>query len=441
MNQILFEGVRCFHEFHSQPLKRITMLVGENSSGKTTFLALSRIAWDIAQGNSDADIFNEEPFPLGSFDQIASYRGGKAGRAKSFTIGLQIQLELKQALESRDLFADQVKITARYSSQGIEEWQFECGKFRISVKQRTRQDRPELTVTTPLGVQKSTDDILAFFRPIRGIGIITILPYLLSGEFRNPNGPPDTQPSVLTKTELGDLQTVYRQVSLSIGQRPYAFAPIRTRPQRTYDPLKEVPKPEGSHVPMVLARVFLEESGGNKELKEALSSFGKASGLFNSLEVKRKGQKESDPFQISVKTLGQAFNLVDVGYGVSQALPIIVDALQNPKGSTFLLQQPEVHLHPKAQAELGSFLAALAKSQDKQFIIETHSDYLIDRLRMDIRDKKFLGPEDVGILYFEKTTSGVEIHNLEIDEYGNLVNAPSTYRQFFLAEESRMFGI
>jgi len=192
---------------------------------------------------------------------------------------------------------------------------------------------------------------------------------------------------------------------------------------------------------MVLAKTLLERSLKSEDLRQALRSFGEASGLFKSVEVKRKGSKESDPFQIGVKTTGQSFNLVDVGYGVSQALPIIVDVVLNPKSSSFLLQQPEVHLHPKAQAELGSFLASLAKTQDKRFIIETHSDYLIDRIRMDIRDKKQIRPEDVAILYFERSKSGVAIHELELDDFGNIKNAPPSYRQFFLDEERRLFGI
>src|SRR5882724_7333327 len=90
MNRLSFEGVRCFHNAQACPIRPITLLVGENSSGKTTFLALARIAWDIAQGELSEDVFNEEPFLLGSYDQIASFRGGKAGRAKSFVIGLEL---------------------------------------------------------------------------------------------------------------------------------------------------------------------------------------------------------------------------------------------------------------------------------------------------------------------------------------------------------------
>jgi len=192
-------------------------------------------------------------------------------------------------------------------------------------------------------------------------------------------------------------------------------------------------------VPMVLNKILSEKENGSA-LRQALESFGKASGLFKSIEVKHKGNKDSDPFQLSVKMTGPSFNLVDVGYGVSQVLPIIVDIIQNPS-DIFLLQEPEVHLHPQAQAELGSFLASVAKEQNKNFIIETHTDYIIDRIRMDVRDKKYLTPDDVAILYFEKQQGTVKIHKLELDEYGNITNAPPTYRQFFLTEERRMLGI
>ncbi len=78
----------------------------------------------------------------------------------------------------------------------------------------------------------------------------------------------------------------------------------------------------------------------------------------------------------------------------------------------------------------------------RQLIVETHSDYIIDRVRMDVRDKKTsLKPEDVSILYFERTGSDVKIHSLRIDEQGNLLGAPPSYGQFFLEETNRSIGI
>jgi predicted ATPase len=127
-----------------------------------------------------------------------------------------------------------------------------------------------------------------------------------------------------------------------------------------------------------------------------------------------------------------------VGYGVSQALPILVDTLQL-SSALFLLQQPEVHLHPRAQAALGSFFAKRI-SKGKQFIIETHSDYLVDRIRMEIRRKQ-LKPEDVSLLYFERKKSSATIHNINLDSNGAIVDPPPGYRQFFLKEERDLLGI
>jgi predicted ATPase len=440
MEKLIFEGVRCFRTHQECPLTPLTLLVGENSSGKSTFLALTRIAWDIARGDLTEDLFNEEPFLLGAYDQVASYRGGKAGRVKSFAVGCQIPL--KEKFSKSTLFSDRVEIVAQFTSQGaqakLDEWKFVSGQFQLEVKFGST----DIPRSTRISTRKGTEELKERGRLLRSMNPIRLLgdPWIfLAREYDPDGGKREKGRNLLDESEVRMLMEIRPQVFSALGFRPYAFAPIRTRPQRTYDPLKEVPRPEGSHVPMVLAKTFSAHSAEWERLRDALVSFGKASGLFSDVEVRRKGQKESDPFQIAIKTFGPSFNLVDVGYGVSQILPIIVDAIQGEPGSTFLLQQPEVHLHPRAQAQLGSFLAALAKEQRKRFIVETHSDHLLDRVRMDIRDRKFLTPEDVAILYFERVQGGVEIHHLHIDHDGNLVNTPPSYRQFFLQEEERMF--
>jgi predicted ATPase len=444
MDRIIFENVRCFHTRQSCPVKPITLLVGENSSGKSTFLALTRIAWDIARGDITEDFFNEEPFLLGAYDQVASYRGGKAGRAKSFTIGSQFPLD-SQISKSR-FFSNEATITAQFISQGVQpkldQWEFASGNFKFTVQLKQGNKWQKILLSTPEGSQEVGGEVPPYQSlRINPSLLLRDLWFLVSPRFPRTPKEADRQHHVLPESELQHLQQALVKMSRTFGERPYASAPIRTRPQRTYDPLKDVPKPEGSHVPMVLAKTFTSDPKAWGELRQALIQFGKESGLFTDVEIKRKGHKESDPFQIAVRTFGPAFNLVDVGYGVSQVLPILVDSIQEEEGRSFLLQQPEVHLHPKAQAALGSFLAALAKKQRKRFVIETHSDYLLDRIRMDIRDHKFLTPDDVAILYFERTKEGVTISSLGIDEFGNIVNAPPTYRQFFLDEERRLFSL
>ena len=178
------------------------------------------------------------------------------------------------------------------------------------------------------------------------------------------------------------------------------------------------------------------------KLKERLEDFGKAAGLFDEISIKRLGERGSRPFQIQLLKFGRRLkgpprNLIDVGYGVSQVLPVITELLRSDAPSTFLLQQPEVHLHPSAQAALGSLFCQVA-GPERQLVVETHSDHLLDRVRMEVRDGEgALNPEDVSILFFERGELDVRIHSLRIDDEGNIIDAPDSYRSFFMEETAR----
>ena len=439
MDELYIENVRCFHLRQSAPLSPITVLVGENSTGKTTFLALARIAWDLAQGNVHVD-FNEEPFQLGTYDEIANYRGGKAGRAKSFMVGTITNIQKRaEPIVPGDTIEFRCRIVGAGAQPRVDTWTLCCDPYKVEISYDESNNMWELVLTTPSCTIPLPDMPWLGFRTSPIVPYLAeLLPMLLEGSFsgRKKRKIADLIPV----NELTMLQSMLHEFYYALGPRPYAFAPIRSRPQRTYDPFKDVPRPEGSHVPMILAKTFFASPALGHQLRTALDAFGKSSGLFSDVEIHRLGRKQSDPFQVQVKVAGPAFNLVDVGYGVSQVLPIVVDSLSEPEGTTFLLQQPEVHLHPSAQAELGTFLALLATQGKKRFLIETHSDYLLDRIRMDVRDGH-VQPTDVSVLYFERERSEINIRTLRLDTDGNLLDVPSSYRQFFLREEQRFLGI
>ena len=102
------------------------------------------------------------------------------------------------------------------------------------------------------------------------------------------------------------------------------------------------------------------------------------------------------------------------------------------------MQQPEVHLHPKGQAELTSLLVDLNKDE-KSFVVETHSDAMIDRARIEIM-KKRIKPEDVSLIYLEPSGNKVEVHNISFDEQANMIDVPGSYRDFFLKESDKLLG-
>ena len=74
--------------------------------------------------------------------------------------------------------------------------------------------------------------------------------------------------------------------------------------------------------------------------------------------------------------------------------------------------------------------------------METHSDHLLDRVRMEVSDGKTgLKPDDVSILFFERGDLDVSIHSLRIDDRGNILDAPDSYRSFFMEEVQRSLGL
>ena len=193
-------------------------------------------------------------------------------------------------------------------------------------------------------------------------------------------------------------------------------------------------------MPMKLARLRRSDRTKWDQLRRQIELFGNASGLFERIKFRGNFNRHTgDPFRLMVGVKGSTVNFIDAGYGVSQVLPIIVDALAESDNGIFLLQQPEVHLHPSAQAALGSFVWDRVQASEQTFLIETHSDHLADRIRMEIRDRK-IDPSMLSFLYFENTTEGASIREIKVSQNGELVDPPSSYREFFLTEELRLLG-
>ena len=173
-------------------------------------------------------------------------------------------------------------------------------------------------------------------------------------------------------------------------------------------------------------------------IKKKLLRFGKSSGLFSGIDVKAFDKSPNAPFQLKIKSNGPKSNLIDVGYGVSQVLPILVRAIIDRK-TKHLIQQPEAHLHPQAQAALGSLLIESVHSNKNSFIVETHSDYTVNRVRIEIMNGK-IHPDDVSLIFLEPLKNKVVVHNIKFDIQGNIIGEPESYRSFFQKEMYDLLG-
>lgn len=152
----------------------------------------------------------------------------------------------------------------------------------------------------------------------------------------------------------------------------------------------------------------------NKSLKEKVNDWFSKFGFKIDVEVFKEVIH-----QMHVSQNGLTLDITDVGFGISQVLPIIIQGFLSSEESITVIEQPEIHLHPKMQADLGDLFIDIVKSEEKQLIIETHSEYLLRRIRRRISEGN-IPSKDVSICLFHPMTSesSAWIEILEIQEKG-----------------------
>ena len=464
MDSITLKNFRCFRGEQTARLAPLTLLVGENSTGKTSFMAMIRALWDICYRAQVPD-FKEDPYDLGSFDELAHYRGGAGGRADSFEAGFDFDgnkpgvagFDFDGGEPGTDVEPQPCRFDVAFGKNGSAPV---LRKMRLAhddvwYEAHYQDQSQEMRFGTPRGAW-----VFQFPR-IGSAFAHGQVPFFFWHDqiLREPEELKNRAERLTTQGPLKpadeDLKRIEQLGEIFSGPgfhryrrtRPYAGAPIRFKPRRTYDPSRPTPDPEGDYIPMHLAHLSYHDPDKWKRLKKALEEFGKKAGLFDEINIRHLGKRDSDsePFQVQVRKSGTRAkspkgprrNLIDVGYGVSQVLPVITELLQEEASPMFLLQQPEVHLHPSAQAALGSLFCRVA-GPDRRLVVETHGDHLLSRVRMDVRDgASDLKPEDVSILFFERDDLDVRIHSIGLDEEGNVRGAPATYRKFFMEETRR----
>ncbi|MFD2842254.1 AAA family ATPase [Paracoccus cavernae] len=204
------------------------------------------------------------------------------------------------------------------------------------------------------------------------------------------------------------------------------YGPMRARTRRLYHGAMSRFSSSGEHI----AYVLKDTLGNNSNLDDAINKFGRESGLFDSISISSVTTKVKDnPFALQIEKGSVTYYVDELGYGVGQILPIVADVAFTGGNNGFSIQQPELHLHPRAQAALGDVFFE-SSSLGATLIVETHSDFIIDRFRMKFKGSD--GDNRAQILYFDKTEEGRNIAvEIELFRDGNMSEEPEGFRSFF----------
>ena len=226
-----------------------------------------------------------------------------------------------------------------------------------------------------------------------------------------------------------------------IFARLYYVGPLRGYPERSYvwsgEQVEHVGwRGERAVEAILAARNRMVSRGyrmGRQPFEEVVARWLEAMSLIHAFEVRPIGEHRKE-YEVLIRTRSRSsqVNLTDVGFGVSQVLPIIVQSFYAPKGSTIIFEQPEIHLHPSVQADLADlFIEAIHSREDgedrnNQFIIESHSEHFLRRLQRRIAEEA-IKPEEVAIYFCEPGSSGSSMIPLDVDMFGNIINWPDHF--------------
>jgi predicted ATPase len=225
-----------------------------------------------------------------------------------------------------------------------------------------------------------------------------------------------------------------------IGNISY-LGPLRSPPERIYpwsgnDPL-DVGWQGEQTVQAILAarsrRLNWKRKSPTKPFDLVVADWLVKLGLLDSFEVEEIAPGR-DEYDVAVKTAAtsETVNLTDVGFGVSQVLPVIVQSFYAPRNSSVLMEQPEIHLHPAVQSALADLFIAAVKAREDgkpreiQIIAESHSEHLLRRLLRRIAEEE-ISNDDVALYFCYKGSGGSAMDRLEVNQYGDILNWPPDF--------------
>ncbi len=226
---------------------------------------------------------------------------------------------------------------------------------------------------------------------------------------------PETMFRRRSKAILDFLPLINAQAALSEElKNTFYLGPFREAPRRKYATRGANPVevgPMGESTVTILANESFQTQK-RPHIKQIASWLTKL-GLAKSLNISRVGKSDLVDLKLGLKD-GAELPIADLGYGLSQIMPVLTQCSFAQKSSTLLFEQPEIHLHTKSSRQLASVMIDTVKSKKSNILLETHSPDLVKQLMQELKAGK-IEPDDIVIYKVTRTDKQTCIHEIEID--------------------------
>jgi hypothetical protein len=436
LRDLRLQNFKAWQDTGAVKLAPLTILFGSNSSGKSSinhFLMLLRQTVRSPDRNSVFDFGDENaPVQLGSFRDVIFGHDLEREIAFGLTWQLPAQMSIRDPRSKRRYVGDRLSFIAQ---AGLSK-----GRLR-TVQSEGFRYRLKSGDETTLGVRMRRDPkrtnrwrlVTENYELVRAKGRAWELPKPV--QFY---GFPDEAAIYYQNTLfLSELELAFEE---RLGSLSY-LGPLRVPAARLYSWPGNIPPEVGwrgeNTVQALLAaterKLNWKRQTPLQPFQVVVASWLARMGLVDAFAVGEIAPDRNE-YEVLVKTSPNAeeVKLTDVGFGVSQALPVIVQCFYAAPNSTILIEQPEIHLHPSVQSSLADlFVAAISAREDGaprgvQLVVESHSEHLLRRLQRLIAEE-VISQDDVAVYFCYSGPNGSDIDRLEINEYGDIINWPPDF--------------
>jgi predicted ATPase len=406
LTKLQVKNFKCFEDTGELELRPLTVFVGPNSSGKSSIVQFLLALRQTVESMDIRTAFapNDGWVRLGSYPDFIFRHDWQRELEAMLEFTEHLPAPVRSSRQPNKL---RLRVRWRYNRKTTQirleesELVFNDGEFSQSLMRRAGRYEATLKIASEDGKEWRHEVLPVHF-------------YDFAARIKKGEKPSDFRQKVPRHPRVFAVRQSFYLV--------FYLGPLREFPQRSYVISGQAPSDVGVRGERSAEALWFASrtKKQRQQMLENINRWVKEFGIAKEVKLQRLGKSNQYQVLFVDAATDLPVNIADVGFGASQLLPIIVQGFYAPPESILLVEQPEIHLHPKAQATLGDLLMEVVKAGDRQVIVETHSEHLLARIQRRIAEQKF-SHEQVAIYYFEPTPGGTKIHRLELDEYGQLV--------------------